>query len=283
MKVNLMCVGVAKAGTTWLAEVLKQHPNVFIHPKKEIHYFNHFHPITREPNINRTKGHQWYNHHFEDGEKKKILADFSTSYLQNPSISSEIRDYNSYVKIMVMLRNPTERAISDFRFLYSRGLIKEKNLLQAFSKNRTIRETGNYYTLIKPFFDHFDNDRVKIIFFKQLSEPDKLLNDVCDFLEIERMKFDFELVNQNKTKYVNSTVLHNSVTNLKLSKIGQLLIRSGIGGFFNKFYDWNNTYDGAFDVDKDQLNFLKNYYYHEIRKFEALTGKRTGWLENTDL
>lgn len=283
MKANLMCIGAAKSGTTWLAEVLNQHPDIFIHPKKEIHYFNHFHPITQKPNINRKKGHSWYNELFKEGASKKIIADFSTSYLQKPSISSELKEYNSDVKVMVILRNPIDRAISDHHFLYSRGLIKEADLIEAFNKHKTIRDTGNYYSLLKPFYEDFNKERLRVFFFEQLKEPDIFLDEICHFLTVECIKFDFSLVNQNKTKNVSSVFLHNSVTILKTGKIGQLIVRSGLGGFFNRFYDWNTTENGDYKVKTNQLDFLKNYYSTEIARLEELLGKKTGWLDNTGL
>ena len=39
-KVNFIGIGVQKAGTTWLSSILKEHPEIYIHPRKELHYFD---------------------------------------------------------------------------------------------------------------------------------------------------------------------------------------------------------------------------------------------------
>ncbi len=42
-----VCIGAQKAGTTWLARVLSRHPDVFVTPVKEIHYFDHVRGVTQ--------------------------------------------------------------------------------------------------------------------------------------------------------------------------------------------------------------------------------------------
>ena len=50
-----VCVGAQKAGTTWLARVLEDHPEIFMTPVKEIHYFDHVAGITNHLNRRRMR------------------------------------------------------------------------------------------------------------------------------------------------------------------------------------------------------------------------------------
>ena len=42
---DFLCIGAQKSGTTWLYHNLKQHPQVWLPPVKELHYFDHPHSI----------------------------------------------------------------------------------------------------------------------------------------------------------------------------------------------------------------------------------------------
>ena len=59
--VNFVLIGVGKAGTTWLARMLQEHPNIFIPKEKEPSYFNEIYAddfSLKNPNVN--KPFSWY-------------------------------------------------------------------------------------------------------------------------------------------------------------------------------------------------------------------------------
>ena len=56
MKPNFLVIGAQRAGTTWLYECLREHPEIFLPETKELHYFD----------LNHEKGDEWYFQHFEE-------------------------------------------------------------------------------------------------------------------------------------------------------------------------------------------------------------------------
>lgn len=281
MKVDLICIGAAKSGTTWLSDVLNQHPDVYIAARKEVHYFNPFHPITFAPNKNRLRGEAWYHGFFDKALPTQIKADFSTSYLQFPSVASDLSGYNPNAKVMVMLRNPCERAFSYYNFLFSRGLIGERDFLKAFHEHKFIGEGGLYYKQLLSFFEAFSADQIGVFFFDELRKPEKLMNRICEFLEIET--FDFQIPDKkiNETKGVRRMLLHSCVTSFKLSFAGQFLIRAGIGGFFNDFYDWNSQPQKTPALSEETSRFMLNFYREDIMALsEKLDYSLDHWLSH---
>ena len=113
---NLLIVGAAKSGTTSLHNYLKQHPDIFMSNHKEPHFL-----INNEIGVNRIpKGInnlQDYSNLFSNGASHKYRGESSAMYLQFPEIA--IKNIDRYldedVKIIIMLRNPIERAFSGYQ------------------------------------------------------------------------------------------------------------------------------------------------------------------------
>ncbi|HLF04873.1 MAG TPA: sulfotransferase, partial [Dehalococcoidia bacterium] len=71
---NFCIIGAQKSGTTSLAYYLRAHPDVFLAPGKEVHYFN----------ANFEKGTEWYKSRFAGAGKQKAVGDATPNYLAHP-------------------------------------------------------------------------------------------------------------------------------------------------------------------------------------------------------
>ncbi len=111
-------IGAMKSGTTALADALHRHP--FVHMArplrgepdwfaKEVHYFN--------LNSSFAQGHQFYERHFErDLPPGHVSLDATPEYLYEPYVAARVfKMYGKDIKILVILRDPVERAISHWR------------------------------------------------------------------------------------------------------------------------------------------------------------------------
>lgn len=101
---NIIIPGVMRCGTTSLRNYLSRHPDISQPKRREIDYFND----------NYDKGKRWYELQLGKGGLDK-----SPNYLANPSVPRRI--YNDYpnAKVVVLLRNPVDRALSHYRWLQS--------------------------------------------------------------------------------------------------------------------------------------------------------------------
>lgn len=109
-----LIIGAAKCGTTSLYNYLIQHPQVLPCYKKEVHYFDYYYH----------KGLSWYRSHFPTQREVQELADkthgsmllgeSSPYYLAHPLSPARVKETLPEVKMICMLRNPVDRAISSF-------------------------------------------------------------------------------------------------------------------------------------------------------------------------
>jgi hypothetical protein len=111
---DFIIVGAQKAGTSSLFHYLRQHPQLVPPFTKEVHFFDGgLHPGID----NFAKGPAWYRAHFPPkstlGERRQTF-EASPLYLFNPLVPERIHDLVPTVKLIALLRNPTERAISHY-------------------------------------------------------------------------------------------------------------------------------------------------------------------------
>ncbi|MCK4911140.1 MAG: sulfotransferase domain-containing protein, partial [Thermodesulfovibrionales bacterium] len=116
---NFLCVGAQKAATTTIFEVLKQHPDVYIHPAKEIHFFD------SDDIYNR--GMQWYlETYFKNINHKKAIGEMTPSYMFIENVPERIyKCIGNKVKLIFTYRNPADRAYSHYLMNVMRGLETE--------------------------------------------------------------------------------------------------------------------------------------------------------------
>ena len=199
---NLFIVGAAKSGTTSLHNYLHQHPDVFMCNPKEPHYL-----INQEIGINRIPvgitNFIVYTDLFSEGEDKKYRGESSVMYLMYPEIViPKIKDqFGEDSKIIIMLRNPVERAYSGFQHVKRYNVkenypefksawdISEKRYFDydEMTPASRYKELGLYYKQVKSYLEQFKNVHI-IIYDDYKKDFQKEMNKVFDFLEIENMK-----------------------------------------------------------------------------------------------
>ena len=111
---SFLIIGTQKGGTTSLYRWLGQHPQVVEASRKEVHYFD----------INFSRGERWYRSHFPllrglaDGQ---VTGEGSPYYMCHPHAPARIASLLPDVRLIVLLRNPVERAISHYFHSHRNG------------------------------------------------------------------------------------------------------------------------------------------------------------------
>lgn len=136
---NFLCIGAQKAGTTSLQDMLVDHPDIFLSRKKEIKYFH------RDEHY--AKGVEWYAEHFSDASKNQLIGDITPDYLlYNTSPNRILETLGKDVKIIVLLRNPVDRAYSQFNFHRAAKVENETNFKNIINNYGTIDDENNSFT-----------------------------------------------------------------------------------------------------------------------------------------
>ena len=112
-QLDFIVIGAIKAATTWLQAQLKQHPDVFV-PDIEPHFFTRDHD----------RGWGWYRSLFPDAKRDgELWGEKTADYLAKPEAARRIAQEYPDAKLIVQLRNPIDRAYSDYKMLYRRGTV----------------------------------------------------------------------------------------------------------------------------------------------------------------
>ena len=108
---NFLVIGAQKAGTTALTRFLRQHPDVCFSRPKETWFFNERYD----------KGIEWFAHHFEHYNRETAIGEGSPNFLPSVKAPKRIYTHIPNVKLFCILRNPIDRAFSQYHFYVYTG------------------------------------------------------------------------------------------------------------------------------------------------------------------
>lgn len=202
---DFILIGAQKCGTTSLFHYLGQHLQLAPSFGKEVHFFDG----GLDPRVdNFAKGQAWYRAHFP--LKKHMSAqnktfEASPFYIFNPQAPKRIADLTPEVKLIAVLRNPTERAISHY-FHEKRkqrdplpifeALLEEERRLDSVLQNEdykhrvfihhSYKSRGLYRKQLERYLEHFPPSQMLVLNSEKLfTEPDETLKRVFTFVGVD--------------------------------------------------------------------------------------------------
>jgi hypothetical protein len=191
--VDFVICGTQKGGTTALDAYLREHPEVCMADRKEVNFFDKDRYFTdKRPNYSK------YQAYFSPKRTHKVLGEATPIYMYWKDAPKRIFEYNSKMKIVLILRNPIERAYSHWNMERSRNRenlsfkdainIEQKRSREALPYQlRTFSyiERGCYLEQIRRMWEFFPKENVYIIRSEDLKyNPEVCLNNLADFLGI---------------------------------------------------------------------------------------------------
>lgn len=177
---NFFIVGVGKAGTTSLYEWLKQHPQIYMCPIKEPHYF------AKGLVPKAVRDERMYLKLFDKARGYKAIGEASTSYFRWGEVVAErIKEKVPKAKIIIILRDPVERAYSDWLMHYRRA-DENKPFYDALVLSSFRDKYIQVYTpIVKRYLEEFPG-KVLILMFEDLKQkPRIVLRKIAQFLQVD--------------------------------------------------------------------------------------------------
>ena len=194
-------IGGMKCGTTSLWHYLAHHPAIVASSEKEPCFFSY----------NYRKSSFWYLRQFTGiaTNPKKTYFDGSPVYLHDPESPQRIHRFLPHAKMVVLLRDPIERAVSHYNY-YSdpnsrfgkrnpTSMIDKRSMAEAFHDDMSGRETRKfykycrnslYYEQVQRFLNCYDLSRFHFIDTQSLlNKPQQVLERVLRFLEVKPAEF----------------------------------------------------------------------------------------------
>jgi hypothetical protein len=262
---DFLITGAQKAGTTALYTYLSKHPSISATEKKEIHFFN--------CDNNYSNGEQYYRSLFPKTVAPQVSFDASPGYLEDKQSPGRIFRYNPAIKIIILLRNPIDRAYSAWQ-MYK----------QRYEKNR----------------DWFYNDWVSFCGCKEINYKRRNDNSIFDFHafveeEILALKYNhvlespvvthghyaeqirryFALFDRKQILIIQNNALRLQ-TKDTLTKIQEFI---GVPHFDFEQTSLSPVFEGGYQTQMEDLTrlLLEEYYLPYNEQLFCLLGVRYNW------
>ena len=281
---NLFIIGAPKCGTTSIVLYLSKHPDIFVCPVKEPHYFNE--DSQHRYYYNETE----YLNLFQNVSNEAYRAEGSVWYLYSKVAVDNILKFNPDAKFIVMLRNPVDMFFSlhqEMLFGGSENVMSPKlawELQEERLKGNKI-PNGAYDPSFIQYgeacklgaqsqraLQKISSENLHFITLDALkNNPDLTYNETLSFLGLHPTSLEtYEVVNPKKVRksYVLSQLLIG-ITNVK-RKLG---IKGGLG-LANKINAANVSHNVAIDSEEKEtlIPILNDYFKNDIELLETITG-----------
>lgn len=162
---TFVVIGAAKAGTTSIQEYLEEHPGIFM-PKLKPNYFAYA-GGDEQPGY-AIKTLEDYRALYEGATDEAGVGDVSEAAVGSPHAAERMHELIPDAQIVVVLRNPVERAFSGY-MMHVRGARESRGPLEAFKRDTVFVEGGFYYERLKRFTDRFAAERIQVHLFEDFS------------------------------------------------------------------------------------------------------------------
>ena len=171
--IDYLYVGGHKCGSTWLHDMITQHPNVLIPSKKEPFFFD-----------------DWYKEGFEKyhmlwGKEHGLRGEFSTRYFASEKTIKKIYKYNPKLKILISIRDPIDRICSHYSHQIRLNPKRFKDINDFIAKTPESLDWSMFGKNVENVKKYFPDDQIFIVNFSRISDdPSNLISEIYDFLEL---------------------------------------------------------------------------------------------------
>ena len=262
---NVVLLGAQRAGTTSFYEHLNSHPGVVLSKTKEIHFFDNY----------TEQGLDWYRSHFPMRRWVKrrsdrlgydiAIGEGSPYYLFHPAVPERLHRSLPRARLIVLLRDPIERALSHFRHEVKNGsemisdfqsawdleeerlqgaeerLLTGASVFEASHNRFSYTSRGDYAPQLERWLEKFDSSQLHVIRSEDLFErPEEIMGELFNFLGLPTVEMSaFPTLNSTHTRQQKSE---------------DLAVRKR----------------------------LAEHFRPKVERLESLLGRSMGWMRNWD-
>ena len=291
---NFIVIGAMKAATTSLYTYLKQHPDIFMTKIKEPMFFNNYKQKNDYKIIGAKKTNiseiDEYLRLFDDATNKGAIGEASPAYIYNHMAPSLIKDILPDVKIIAILRQPTDRAYSNFLHARRSGKEPISNFFKCIEEEENrIKDNwsplyhyikkGFYTEQLERYYSIFPKDKIKVILFEDIvNSPRETINDIFRFLEVDSSQ-EIDFSNKANVSGDPKGMLGWTVKKMRFYNIMPANSLSRLPSFMRSFL-YKLAYYKPKKMDKDLRTKVTNrYYVNEIKKLEKIIDRDLShWL-----
>src|SRR5437660_1721818 len=195
-RLDFVVAGAQKSGTTALHYFLSKHPNITMGDQQEIHFFDDDALFVSEPD------YEELHKHYGPLGLSTIAGDCTPSYIYHETAAERILKYNPKIKLLVLLRNPVDRAFAHWnmqRFKdrepldFLEAVKQEKSRttprLSVQARRYSYVDRGFYSDQLERVFKLFPREQVMVIRFEEFQkQKQQTLDSIFRFLGVEPLR-----------------------------------------------------------------------------------------------
>lgn len=270
---NFLIIGVQKAGTSSIYEYLKQHPDVYMSPLKETNFLSR--DWSLEDPVKQAQRNQQlraqgrrdcvdsiekYRDLFDGVTTETAIGEASPNYLfRSQKAIAQIQKYVPEAKLIAILRNPVDRAYSDY-LMHMREEIDDESLSQQIARYHHHQS----FTILKGFYgqqlglywQQFDPTKIKVYLYDELcADPVGMMQNMYDFIGVDP-SFQVDVSQRKqvakipKNRWFNQLLrTHNPVRTTAATTLKQIFPEETRQRIRSSLLNWNAQ-------DKKQVSLL---------------------------
>ncbi len=172
---NFLYIGASKSGSSWIYEILREHPEAFVPKVKDLHFFDDYYH----------KGLDWYLGFFRNSGPAKALGEIDHDYFLSEQTAARIRRDLPDVRLLCCLREPLDRTLSAFLFNRTTHIGERESFAEYAARPEVVRQ-NDYYGNLAPFYRLFPSDRILVLFYDELKDdPAGFARRIFEFLGVD--------------------------------------------------------------------------------------------------
>ena len=283
--IDFIGIGFPKSATSWVAEVLKTHPDIYIPSQKELWFFlteniNNFGVM---PN-NHNKNLEWYLRQFKNARTDQLLGEFTPTYIYDLNGLLKLKAAFPDVKLIIVIRNPIELIYS--QYYYMKSSVADRisfSLNDIFTSpfGQSLLNYGKIGTHLRNVFKIFSRDKIFVRALDQVKENKELFfQDLCSFLKVDSKQIQTKMINKksNEARRIRFNSLHELIQHAYIIiKNYNIPIPFSVPLFY--LYNRINRPTAKNPIISEKLRYkLQEYYHEEIEQVEEMLNiKLTNW------
>lgn len=279
-KLDFIGIGAPRAGTTWLATCLREHPQICLSKPKEVDFFNKEHSFIIKKDFNYNKGFAWYAQHFKHCQPTQKIGEFSVSYFSDKEAPKLIHKHYPNIKMIVCLRNPIEQLWSNYQVSLAHSS-EYPDLLSALHKEPNFINRSLYGKNLARFLKYFKPEQFFFIIYEQdIQQPQQTIQNLYEWLGVNSDFIPPSLNKRINSKQERKGVLRKKFLQIltKSKKIPayslvQILKKVGIIFIAQKLDKLLSLNTKSSKIDKKTREQLKKIFYSDISALEKLINK----------
>ena len=267
IKPNFIIIGAMKAATTSLYSYLQQHHEIFMSPMKEPMFFNNL-DEEKTYKVKGSKGKhirsfEEYYSLFNAAKKEKAIGEASPAYIYDKKCPQLIKNNIPEIKIIAILRQPVERAYSNYLHTIRSGKEPIKDFLKAFQEEEKriaenwsplyhYKSKGYYFEQLERYYNIFPANNIHIVLFEDLiNYPHKTVKEIFKFLAVDE-------------SFIPKKEEKKNVSGIPKGIIGWLIMKA-------RYYNIINSFPISKYIPKFLIKIIQSVIYKKSKKLNTKT------------